>query len=112
MVGVDQSVVSRIVQNTDFGKIHNEYQEGKSVEEIADTVGLSRNRISEIVGNTDFGKIDNEYQEGKSVEEIADTVGLVSRMLLNEKEREGLILQVLCDLLYSRNYPWASLGVL
>ena len=39
LVGLDRSVISRMVQNSNFTKMHHDYQNGKSVEEIAKWYG-------------------------------------------------------------------------
>ena len=35
LVGLEQARISQIIKNTNFGKIHNDYQNGKTPEEIA-----------------------------------------------------------------------------
>jgi hypothetical protein len=52
--------IAKIVQNTNFGNLHKEYDEGKPIEEIA-----------KIMQNTNFGNLHKEYEDGKPIEEIA-----------------------------------------
>jgi len=39
IVGLKQNTISMIIKNTNFGKIDNDYQNGKSAEEIANYYG-------------------------------------------------------------------------
>jgi hypothetical protein len=40
VVGLDQSVIAKIMQNANFGNLHKEYNEGKPIEQIAKYYGL------------------------------------------------------------------------